>query len=202
MGRGRFGGWHGVVFAVVPVVCLAAGLGRSAAGQALPTAKKSAAVIIFGGISRVSPEYGPNTNYGAMFGADFTRYTRWADPSVEIRYTDSSGSTVGESTLEGGFKIEKEFGRLRPYGDFLFGYGSIVFQHPVIYPTGPYSSDNSFVYGGGGGVDYKIKPNFALKLDVQTQSWKLGTEAASFSPVAVSVGISVNVPFLGLPGRR
>ncbi len=170
--------------------------------QSRPAATKAAGIAIFGGVSRISPGYSSDTNYGATIGADFTRYTRLIDPSLEVRYTDSSGPTVGETTLQGGLKLEKGFGRFRPYGDLLVGYGSITFQHPVIYPTGPYSSDNSFIYAGGGGLDYRLTSTVALKGDVEAQSWKVGTEASRFSPLAVTLGVSINLPFSKLRGRR
>lgn len=174
----------------------------AARGQARETATKRAGISIFGGVSRVAAGYSSDTNYGAMVGADFTRYYRRFAPSLEVRYTDSSGSTVGESTFQGGFKVQKEFGRYQPYGDVEVGYGSITFAHPVIYASGPYASDNSFVYAGGGGLDYRLSGTVALKVDLQAQSWKLGTEANRFTPVAVTVGVSINLPFQGLRGRR
>ena len=170
--------------------------------QSNPTAVRRAGISIFGGISRVSPGYSADTNYGAMVGADFTRYYRLFAPSLELRYTDSSGSSVGESTLQVGLKLEKDFGRYRPYGGLGIGYGSIVFQHPAIFPTGPYSSDNSFVYVGGGGLDYRLSSTVALKLDLQAQSWRLGTEGSRFTPVATTVGVSIMLPFQGLSRRR
>ena len=174
----------------------------AAHGQAEPTAVRKAGISIFGGVTAVKPRYGSGLNYGAMLGADFTRYYRRFAPSLEVRYTDSSGGTVGESTLQVGLKLETGYGRFRPYATLAVGYGSIVFQHPVIYPTGPYSSDNSFVYAGGGGVDYRITSTVALKADLQMQSWNLGTETAGFKPVAATVGAIIMLPFQGLSGRR
>ncbi len=174
----------------------------AAHGQAEPTAVRKAGISIFGGVSVVKPRYSGDTNYGAVLGADFTRYYRRFAPSLEVRYTDTSGGTVGESTLQGGLKVEKDFGRYRPYGEVAVGYGSITFQHPVIYSSGPYSSDNSFVYAGGGGLDYRITSTVALKGDLQVQSWKLGTEISGFKPVAATVGVSIMLPFQGLSGRR
>lgn len=193
MGRGLISG--GLVLAV----CAPS---RQARAQAEPTAVRKAGISIFGGVSVLKPRYDGGTNYGAMVGADFTRYYRRCAPSLEVRYTDSSGSNVGESTLQGGLKLQTGLGRYRPYVTAGVGYGSITFQHPVIYADGPYSSDNSFVYAGGGGLDYAVSSTIALKLDVQAQSWKLGTEANRFTPVAATVGVSIMLPFQGLSGRR
>ena len=186
-------------------IVLSAGVcasGRAAHAQSDPTAIRRAGISIFGGVSRLSPGYSSDTNYGAMLGVDFTRYFRRFAPSLEVRYTDASGSTVGESTLQGGFKLQKDFGRYRPYGNVAVGYGSIIFQHPAIFSTGPYSSDNSFIYAGGGGLDYRLTSTVALKLDVQAQSWKLGTEADRFTPLATTIGVSISLPFQGLSRRR
>ena len=170
--------------------------------QARPAAARSAGITLFGAITRVSPAYSSDTNYGALIGADFTRYFHLLSPSLEVRYTDSSGPTVGESTIAGGLKVERRFGRFIPYADFLVGYGSITFEHPVIYPTGPYSSDNSFITSAGGGLDFKLSRSIALKFDAQSQSWKLGSDQSRRSPSAVSLGLSIDLPFLALPGRR
>ena len=137
-----------------------------------------------------------------MIGADFTRYYRHFAPSIEVRYTDTSGPTVGESTFTGGLRLETRYRRLVPYVTLGAGYGSITFANPVIYPTGPYSSDNSFIFTGGGGLDLRLTSALALRLDAQRQSWKLGTDSSRQSPSAISLGVSVRLPFDTLGRRR
>jgi opacity protein-like surface antigen len=94
------------------------------------------------------------------------RHFRWVDPSLEVRYAYVSGSAVSEKTLSGGIKVEKRVGPggiIHPYADVTIGYGVIDFKHPVIYATGPYASDNSTVYGIGGGLDVDLTSHFAVK---------------------------------------
>ena len=174
----------------------------TAHAQARPTATRAAGISIFGGVTRVKPAYSPDTNYGGVIGADYTRYFRFFAPSIEVRYSDTSGPTVGESTITGGLKLETRLRRFSPYGELAVGYGSITFAHPIIYPTGPYSSDNSFIVAAGGGVDFSLSRTLALKVDVQTQSWKLGAQDQRRSPSAVTLGVVVHLPFQGLRGRR
>ena len=176
---------------------------------AAPSASKRLGLSAFGGVAVVSPSYqsntdteGLNTNTGLTVGGDLTRGLRWVQPSLEVRYDWSTGNTVLEKTLSGGLKVEKAFGRLHPYGDLLLGYGIIDFQHPAIFPTGPYTHDNSFVYQGGGGLDLDLSPRFALKLDAQAQSWRLGSEANRLTPVLGTAGILYRIPFRALEGRR
>lgn len=176
---------------------------------AAPTASKKFGLSAFGGVTAVSPSYQPDTdaggskiNTGLTVGGDLTRGLRWVQPSLELRYDWSTGSTVIEKTLSGGLKVEKVFGRLHPYGDVLLGYGIIDFQHPAIFSTGPYTQDNSFVYQGGGGLDLDLSPHFALKLDAQAQSWKLGSEGNRLTPVLGTVGVVYRIPFRALGARH
>ncbi len=176
---------------------------------AAPTASKKLGLSAFGGVAVVSPSYqtsteagGSNLNTGLTVGGDLTRGLRWFQPSIELRYDWSAGGTTIEKTVSGGLKIEKAFGRLHPYGDLLLGYGIIDFEHPAIFPTGPYTHDNSFVYQGGGGLDLDLSPHFALKLDAQAQSWRLGSEANRLTPVLGTVGVVYRIPFRALEGRR
>ena len=189
--------WTGALLAGVMAVTSC-----QACAQDVATAAKRVGVEGFAGFSRLAPDYGPYTDYGLLAGVDASHALRHFTPSVEFRYTRGTGSGVGESTFEGGLKAEKRFGRFNPYGDVLLGYGTITFDQPILFSTGPYAKDNSVIYVLGGGLDYDVGRNFSAKVDEQIQSWRLGNEVNRLAPIAFSVGLSYRIPFKALAGRR
>lgn len=148
-------------------------------------------VSVFGAGSRLNPDYGPQTNYGYTFGADYTRHYRLLNPSLEFRVNHAGGDTVGETAYMGGLKGSRDYGRFHPYGDLLIGYGKITFTHP----QGFYYRDNSIAFGAGGGVDVDVVGNFQAKADFQFQSWKLGNANNRLTPTLFSVGVVYRLPF-------
>jgi opacity protein-like surface antigen len=185
------------------LVLLAAVLPCSARGQAGATATKTLGLSAFGGGSHVTTDYSAGGS-GFIVGGDVTRHLRWFDPSLEVRFNYGEGPAVTEKTFEGGVKVEKPIGpggRFHPYADFLLGYGVIDFKHPVVYSNGPYASDNSIVYGVGGGLDFDVSPQFAIKGEYQYSHWSLGT-GNTLTPTAVSGGIVYRFHFRELSGRH
>jgi opacity protein-like surface antigen len=180
---------------------LAAVAGPFAGAQAVSTASKTIGLSVFGGASQVATDYN-HTNYGFTFGGDVTRPIRFFSPSLEVRYTHSSGDPVGEDSFLAGLKAEKRIYGFHPYLDFLIGQGVIHFAHPVVYPTGPYASDNSLVYNFGGGVDYDLTRSFALKAEYQVQSWKLGQSNSRLSPAIATFGVVYRIPFKAFTPHR
>ena len=64
-------------------------------------------------------------------------------------------------------------GRLRPYGDILFGRGEIDFPLGQYDATGAnlYSASVGSVLSPGGGVEYDVDQHFAVRGDVQYQRY-------------------------------
>ena len=166
------------------------GSARQASAQAAYAATHVQNFSVFAEGSRLSPDYGPQTNYGYTVGADYTRHYHILNPSIEGRITHAGGDTVGMTSYMGGFKGSKDYGHFHPYGDFLLGYGVITFTHP----QGQYYRDNSTVFGAGGGVDYDIIGNFAAKAEFQFQSWKLGNANSRLTPTVLSIGVVYHLP--------
>ncbi|WP_263371724.1 hypothetical protein [Granulicella cerasi] len=172
--------------------------------QAVYTAEKGANIFVFGGYNYVKPDFGPDSyhNNGVMFGADYTRYFGWRiAPSIELRYQTSSGQVVKESTISGGLKFGADFHqRYHPYVDFLAGLGTL---HYVVPPVPGYPDDHALAYTFGGGLDIDVYNNFALKLDVQSQSWNLGENLTikpqggdfTLSPFVATIGVTYRIPF-------
>jgi hypothetical protein len=173
------------VLALAAIVAIAAP-GRIYA-QATPTASRTSGLAVFGGWARVSPDYGPQTNYGGIFGADYSRYLGWHFvPSLEFRGKVTNEHTVSEKTFGGGLRMEYPIKRLHPYATFLISYGVIDFN-PAIAPGGPqYPSDNSVVYSYGAGVDFDINRRWAAKFDFQSEHWNL--DPITLTPTAISLG--------------
>ncbi|ADW70357.1 outer membrane protein [Granulicella tundricola] len=162
--------------------------------QSFATAARTVSISAFAGASRVNTDYG-STNAGYLFGADFTRHYHLVDPSLEVRATIAPGSSIGEKTFSGGLRLQKRFHRFQPYADLLAGAGSITFNHPTVVNGIPYASDNSFIYVFGGGMDYYVTRNFAVKADYNQQLWRLGQNLNRLTPSALTIGIVYRIPF-------
>lgn len=169
-----------------------------ATAQSRRTASRTAGIDIFGAFSDTDTAfYGTDRKYGGMAGIDFDLYryfprlTGRITPSLEIRGTDTPGTPVGERSLQGGLKVAYNFHSLHPYGDFLLGGGSILFNPPApLEPGYVFASDSSFLYVYGGGLTYDILPRWSLLADYGHQSWNLGfTPPITFTPQSVSVGV-------------
>ena len=167
----------------------------SASAQASATATRTIDVSVFAGGMHLSTDYG-DTDYGVVFGADITRHFRLFDAALEARATLSNqGGAVKENTFAGGLRLGKNFHRFHPYVDLLVGEGTITFTHPIPFPNGLYTSDNSTIFSFGGGVDYDLTRSFALKADYNAQSWRLGDEQNRLTPAAFTVGVAYRIPF-------
>lgn len=191
----RFSGLAALLLAIVPV----AGWGQQ---DTSATATKTSGISVFGGYSRTATDYETSTN-GFTVGADLTRHFSLLDGSLEARYQyGGSGDVVSERTFAGGVKVEKYFHGFRPYLDVLVGQGNITFPHPFVFPSGPYTHDNSIVYEYGAGLDYDVSRHFGLKVDGQLQRWKLGNANKPLSPDVITVGVYYRIPFKPRFGRR
>ena len=165
---------------------------HEAHAQAQSTASKTLGLSAFATATR---------EVGFAVGGDITRYFRLLDISFEARYPSATGFSADESTYGGGFKFERAFNRFHPYVDVMVASGNIKFDHPEIYGSSDYTHDNSFVYDAGGGLDYDLIRHFAVKLDVQGERWKIGTEKPPFYPYNASVGLLYRIPFRDLRRR-
>ncbi len=177
---------RGPAAGALAVAALCLGWGSNAGAQAENTGYTRADVSAFAAGSRVATDYN-STDYGFTAGADYTRFFKHFAPSVEARYTYSTGSVVSEDSFTGGLRVQTSYRRFTPYADFLGGYGKISFAHSGI-PG--YNSDNSFIYSFGGGVDYRLDRRWSVRADAQLQHWKLGDEAPAFEPSTLSLGLS------------
>lgn len=166
--------------------------------QSSPTASRTGDLSVYGAYARVTPDYGPQKNNGAIFGVDYTRFLRWpVTPSLEFRGKVAPGPVVGERTFGGGIRVERRFRHFRPYADFLISSGVMTFTHPTINTKGElYASDNSIVYSAGLGVDYDVTRRWSGRFDYQFEHWSLGTNQ-TYTPEVMSIGVVYHIPFGG-----
>jgi len=147
-------------------------------------------------VSKLNTDYG-QTNNGYMFGGDLMlspQKFRFLTPSLEVRYTGSTGSVITESSFAGGLKIGKGFHRFHPYANLLIGYGAITY----VFAGG--QSDNSIIFDAGVGLDFEVYRRFSIKVDGQEQFWKLGQASSELTPQMITVGLSYRIP--GGIGRK
>jgi hypothetical protein len=182
--------------------------GSSLYAQSLPTATKTAEINAFGGYTASSPDFNNFAKEGLLLGGNFTIYPfRYFDPSLEIRFTYARSSSISEHSFLVGPRIQKDYGKLHPYADFLFGDGRIAY-HPVLVPKDP--SDGGLALSFGGGLEYDIVHHISLKVDVQEQSFNLGQNfvfkpdgsAYTLTPRTYSVGATYHFPFRGLNKQK
>ena len=169
--------------------------------QYAPTESKGMDISAFAGYTYLSPDFGPTHNQGISAGVNITRYFRLPiAPSLELRATDASGSTVTERTVLAGLRAQSDFHAFHPYIDFLAGVGSIVY---AVDPIPGYHEDRGFADSIGGGVDIDLIRHFQAKIDFQHQSWNMGKNSVlvpqggnyTLSPNAITIGIAYRIPF-------
>lgn len=182
--------------------CTIATLAASAHAQAKPTAAQKVRLQAFGLLSYVRPDYGGALkNAGGTVGADANigNFGR-LEPSLEFRVLGSGGRVSNQYSYTIGPRAELDFNRFHPYGMFLIGFGSIKYNNPEIINGVPYKQDNSIVKAYGGGLDYLLNERWAIRADVQRQSWQVESSSPKFHPTAFSLGIRYRFHFTGETG--
>ena len=168
-----------LVSCVSAVFCLAGALAPVAGAQSIPAASRNVIPSVFGGITGTYTGLEGGRNLGITAGLDIgLRPFLGFLPSLEGRgtYPIHNGQIVGEKHAEGGIRLQKRFGPLRPYADFLFGRGELNYQnggYPVPQQAFRYIRTTGNVISPGLGVEVDLTPHVALLLDGQFQFWSL-----------------------------
>jgi hypothetical protein len=159
--------------------------------QAMPTASKSNDISAFVGGTYSNPQYGPEQDKGITFGANLIEHLHFpVSPSIEGRANITSGTYIGERSYLGGLRAQGDvLHYLHPSGDFLVGGGDLHFD---LSSGQTYVTSLTTVYSYGGGVDVDAYRQFQLTLDVQQQSWSIGTP---FHPWIAMVGVTYRLRF-------
>lgn len=174
---------------------------QSLKAQSIPTASRGFVPSAFAGITGTYTGLNGGRNLGITAGLDlgFKPFFGLL-PSIEVRgtYPVDNGSIVGEEHVEGGLRVQKRYGRFRPYADFLFGRGELNYQkggYPVPLQAFRYLQTTTNVASPGLGVEIDATPHFALLLDGQFQIWDV-----PFDPSGQSANSSKIYSFPGTIG--
>jgi hypothetical protein len=181
---------HKIARKVLPLAGFLALAAPIAPSQAMLSSSRGAEIAPFAQTTLLSPDWGPTKDLGYTIGIDYTRFIRSiVQPSIEVRMTSASGSSVNERTYSGGLKLQTTIHHVRPYATFLVGNGTIQFVHPI----NNYLSDNSIIYSLGGGAEVDVTSQLSVRFDFQHQQWNL--DPNTLTPVALGVGFSYRLPF-------
>ena len=176
--------WARLVF-----LAAAASLSTNAHAQAGPTASQQLGLSAFGAGTGVLTGLGKNVSITAGGDVAFMSFRRYR-PVLEVRGTFpiDKGKVAGEKSVLVGLKVERQFGQLHPYADFLIGRGEIDYAG---YQVGNfiYLKTTSTVYSPGVGIDYDLTEHWSFKADAQIQRWDTPVrESGEIYSKVVSVG--------------
>jgi hypothetical protein len=181
-----------------------------AEAQARATGVQGNQLSVFGGATGTFTGLNSGRNLGITGGVDL-RFRPLPFfhllPSLEVRgtYPVDQGGVIGERSILGGLKVERHFGRLRPYLDGLFGRGQINYVQPLPNPsfTFFYLQTTSNVLSGGAGVDFAVTDHLDLKAEVQLQRWATPVLSnGHFESEPLTAGFSYYLDFNRLYNRR
>jgi opacity protein-like surface antigen len=168
-----------------------------ASAQATVTAQRGAEIAPFVQTTLLRPDWGPQHDFGYTIGVDYTRFIRSIlQPSLELRMTSASGTTVNEHSYLGGLKLATTIHGIQPYATLMAGTGSIRFNYPVQGSN----TDTSFVYAIGAGAEFRFLNSWKVRADFAQQHWNLDPDV--LTPITMSVGIAYSIPFHGSGGVR
>ena len=160
----------------------------SARAQSLPTASRGFVPSAFAGLTGTYTGLNGGRNLGVTAGLDLGfRPFFGLLPSIEVRgtYPLDDGQVVGEEVAEGGLRVQKRYGRLRPYADVLFGRGELNYQNGgLAVPTQAfrYIQTTSNVISPGLGLEVDLSPHVAVLFDGQFQIWNVPFDPSGTTP--------------------
>ncbi len=163
--------------------------------QATQTSNQYIRLKAFAMASYVRPDYGGALkNAGGTVGGDIDgfRVLPGTDIGMDIRYTLSRGRVSNQFLFAGGPRVSFNAYRLRPYVDYLIGYGRSNFN---LVTDPDYTFDTTRTRGYGGGFDYRVTRFWSLRADAQRQRWRFSVRTPPFNPVEISVGAAYELHF-------
>lgn len=173
-----------------------------AGAQAFPTATQPLQFSAFGAATGTYTGLGGGKNLSITAGADigFKPFYRFY-PSAEVRgtYPIDGGQVDAQKNILFGIKLARFYGRYHPYADFLVGRGKIDYQHAGYpNPSGTllYIDSVSNVFSYGGGLDFDLTDQIALKIDAQIQQYGVPvTTSGHIYSKPISVGLIYRFDF-------
>ncbi len=171
-----------VVFAAFALV---ASLHSSA--QTVPDGYQERIALSAGGTaSEYYLQYGQTRLLGVTAFSDVDIWRHYG-VEAEARFLEfNQPKNIHAETYLAGPRARLNLGKFQVYGKGLIGLG--VFHYPYTYGT-----DNDFVAGGGGGVDYHISPRVHIRLaDFEYQYWP-EFHYGPMSSFGISAGFRVKI---------
>ncbi|MDE1163076.1 MAG: hypothetical protein PW792_14220 [Acidobacteriaceae bacterium] len=98
------------------------------------------------------------------------------EPALEVRATTSlfnSDTVARERSFLVGPVLRRRIGRFEPYGDFLWGRGTISYPSDYSYDDTIYARTADSMHEFGGGIGYRLNDLWSLKFDIQQQLWSV-----------------------------
>ena len=164
------------------------GLSIFAHAQATPTASRPGGLQVGGGFTIVAPDYTKTHNKGFTLYATYD-VTRHIGVEADLHYVSViTPGDVGEDTYLIGPRYVFHHKRFNPYAKALFGLGRINYQ----FDFRPHSSETTFAYALGGGLDYKLTRSINIRaIDFEYQQWP-GFDSHGLTPWAITIGAAYN----------
>ncbi|HEX7728340.1 MAG TPA: outer membrane beta-barrel protein [Terracidiphilus sp.] len=184
----------------IAFLIFAACAGASLAGaQVAPSATRSQMSVTAGALlSAFQPDYGgggvaataPNRLYGAGAYVD-VRFSRWVQIEAEGRWLrfNQFVEIYQDNYLIGPRVPIHQFGRVTPYGKFLFGIGKMNFEYSATS-----CRCTNLVYGGGADVQLTKRISWRA-VDFEYQQWPTwyALQNGQLHPYGFSTGIGYKI---------
>jgi opacity protein-like surface antigen len=177
--------WKSSMVAAVLALACFAGVGRSAYGQAEPTATRFGDLKVGGTFNLADSDYTVNRFRGFGFYTNFDfRYHLGLEAEFHQLNNSVSSPNIYERTYEIGPRYVLHYGRLQPYAKALYGRG--VFNYPKVGPgLGANIAYNLVAFGGG--ADYSLTRFLTVRAGYEYQQW-MGFPPHGLTPAMLEVG--------------
>lgn len=183
-------------FRIAILLFLSLSVTTLATAQASPTAEQPLQISAFGAATGTYTGLGGGRNLGITAGIDigFKPFYRFY-PSAEVRgtYPIDGGQVDAQRNILFGLKMARVYGRFHPYADILFGRDKIDYQnggYPNSSDTLLYINSVSNVISPGGGLDFDLTDQLAVKIDAQYQRYGVPFNSAGYiysKPISVGI---------------
>jgi opacity protein-like surface antigen len=172
--------------------------------------EKNVPWAIGAGLSGYNPDWGHGHLLGGTLWIDYTpprlpsllRGISLEAEARDLNYGRSSNqpANLREDTAMGGLIYSwPRFLNFRPYGKFLEGYGNTDYECVTLAQCDSTSADrfhdSRTIFGGGGGMEYRVLPRVWVRVDYEYQSWpnffkhpQSGAPAGRLSPQGFTIG--------------
>ena len=175
--------WSSSIFGIAALLVLVSTLHA----QAVPTGIRKSDIQVGAGVMILNNDYTDKDDKGISIWGDYD-FNRLVGVEVEAHFgTIISPSDIGENSYLVGPRIMYHKRKFTVYGKLMLGRGSIIDQ---FHNT---SSSYNIVPAYGGGLEYRVKERFNIRVvDFELQKWP-DFEPNTLSPLAISVGLMYRI---------